>query len=407
MELNPVFSVSELNEYVGTLLTMDDNLANLSVRGEISGLRKQSSGHIYFVLKDAESQVRCVMFKQNVLRLRFIPRDGMQVTISGYASLYERDGSFQVYAVSLAKEGEGDLYRQYLRQKEELERLGWFDAEHKKAIPSLPRCVGVVTSPTGAALQDIKKVLSRRFSNMPLVLYPSLVQGDGAEDELSAAINKASREKRCDVLIVGRGGGSMEDLWAFNLMKVVQSVHECEIPVISAVGHETDFTLTDFVADLRAPTPSAAAELAVPELDALLNRLASVGDRLMSAVQTGIMRKRERLSMCAADKAFVKVEHKLDGLRQRLSTDKDLLIRAAVSASTARRASIELMYGKLSAYDPKRTLMRGFAFVTDEGGAVVAKAEGIDGGQALNVNFIDGAINVIVKDVGKADGRNV
>ena len=279
-ELKPVFTVSELNEYVDLMLSRDPFMGELTVTGEISAFKRHTSGHLYFTLKDDAASVRCVMFRPNALRLSFFPKDGMSVRIEGRAGLYGRDGSFQVYAERMEKTGDGALYQKFLALREELKGRGWFDESLKKPIPFLPRAVGVVTSGTGAAIEDIRNVIARRFPNMPIRLYPVAVQGEKAAGEIAAAIRQADRERRCDVLIVGRGGGSLEDLWAFNEEIVVAAVHDCTLPVISAVGHEIDFSLTDFAADLRAPTPSAAAELAVPELGKLKDGLAQSRDRL-------------------------------------------------------------------------------------------------------------------------------
>ncbi|NLI52737.1 MAG: exodeoxyribonuclease VII large subunit, partial [Clostridiales bacterium] len=278
--LTPVFRVGELNEYVSTLLSSDPNLAQLRVSGEISGFKRHSSGHLYFSLKDESALVRCVMFRQQAMRLNFQPQDGMQVLLYGRAALYEKDGSFQLYANYLKKSGEGELYLRFLALKQELEERGWFDAARKRPIPFLPRRVGVVTSGTGAAVQDIINIIRRRFPRMPIVLASVRVQGQGAAEEIADAIRKMNEAEAADVLIVGRGGGSMEDLWAFNEPAVAEAIVQSRIPVVSAVGHETDFTIADFAADLRAPTPSAAAELAVPEMEACYEGVRQLGERM-------------------------------------------------------------------------------------------------------------------------------
>ncbi|MBQ3652193.1 MAG: exodeoxyribonuclease VII large subunit, partial [Clostridia bacterium] len=324
-ELKPVFTVSELNEYVDLMLTHDPYLGELTVTGEISAFKRHTSGHLYFTLKDDAASVRCVMFRPNALRLNFFPKDGMSVRIEGRAGLFSRDGSFQVYAERMEKTGDGALYQKFLALREELRQRGWFEESLKKPIPFLPRAVGVVTSGTGAAIEDIRNVISRRFPNMPILLYPVSVQGEKAAGEIAAAIRKADEEQRCDVLIVGRGGGSLEDLWAFNEEIVVAAVHACSLPVISAVGHEIDFSLTDFASDLRAPTPSAAAELAVPEYATLSDRLAQDWDRLRSALLNGIARKKDRLELIVHRRGGMLAEQRLQQEQQRLDQCQEAL----------------------------------------------------------------------------------
>ena len=324
-DLKPVFTVSELNEYVDLMLSHDPYMGELTVTGEISAFKRHTSGHLYFTLKDDAASVRCVMFRPNALRLSFFPKDGMSVRIEGRAGLFGRDGAFQVYAERMEKTGDGALYQKFLALREELRRRGWFDEAGKKPIPFLPQAVGVVTSGTGAAIEDIRNVIARRFPNMPIVLYPVAVQGEKAAGEIASAIRQADRERRCDVLIVGRGGGSLEDLWAFNEEVVVAAVHDCGLPVISAVGHEIDFSLTDFAADLRAPTPSAAAELAVPELGKLVDRLSQSRDRLRSALLHGVERKKDRLELLIRRRGGLAAEQRLQQEQQRLDQCRDAL----------------------------------------------------------------------------------
>ena len=273
-----VLSVTQLNEYVSTLIRNDMLLGSVSIRGEISGFKRHSSGHIYFSMKDESSVVRCVMFRQNAMSLDRSIGDGMQVTASGYASLYTRDGQFQFYVKSIEREGEGELYRRFAMLKTRLEAQGLFAKEHKKPIPMLPKCLGVVTSATGAAIQDIINITRRRYPAMDILLSPASVQGAGAAKEIADAIRLLDGSGKADVIIVGRGGGSIEELWAFNEEIVAKAIYACKTPIVSAVGHETDFTIADFAADLRAPTPSAAAELCVPEYEALNDELEYMRD---------------------------------------------------------------------------------------------------------------------------------
>ncbi len=395
-ELKPVFTVSELNEYVDLMLGHDPYLGELTVTGEISAFKRHTSGHLYFTLKDDAASVRCVMFRPNALRLSFFPKDGMSVRIEGRAGLYGRDGSFQVYAERMEKTGDGALYQKFLALREELKQRGWFDESLKKPIPFLPRAVGVVTSGTGAAVQDIRNVIARRFPNMPILLYPVTVQGEKAAGEIAAAIRGADEERRCDVLIVGRGGGSLEDLWAFNEEVVVAAVHDCSLPVISAVGHEIDFSLTDFAADLRAPTPSAAAELAVPEYDKLKDRLAQSRDRLRSALVHGIERKKDRLELLIRRRGGLLTEQRLMQEQQRLDQCRDALEEGMERQLQKRRDALFTMKTRLTAADPLGALDRGFALVCRGEGSIVRRASETAVGEGLVLRFRDGRVQADV-----------
>ncbi|MBR0357484.1 MAG: exodeoxyribonuclease VII large subunit [Clostridia bacterium] len=395
-ELKPVFTVSELNEYVDLMLSRDPFMSELTVTGEISAFKRHTSGHLYFTLKDDTASVRCVMFRPNALRLSFFPKDGMSVRIEGRAGLFGRDGSFQVYAERMEKTGDGALYQKFLALREELKGRGWFDESLKKPIPFLPRAVGVVTSGTGAAIEDIRNVIARRFPNMPIVLYPVSVQGERAAGEIAAAIRRADQERRCDVLIVGRGGGSLEDLWAFNEEIVVAAVHECGLPVISAVGHEIDFSLTDFAADLRAPTPSAAAELAVPELGKLSDRLALSRDRLRSALLHGLERKRDRLELLIRRRGALLAEQRLEKEQQRLDQCLDALQEGIERRLQQRQDGLLTLGARLKAADPLGALDRGFALVYGPRGKIVRRAAEPSVGDGLVLTFRDGRVQAEV-----------
>jgi exodeoxyribonuclease VII large subunit len=395
-ELKPVFTVSELNEYVDLMLSRDPFMGELTVTGEISAFKRHTSGHLYFTLKDDAASVRCVMFRPNALRLSFFPKDGMSVRIEGRAGLYGRDGSFQVYAERMEKTGDGALYQKFIALREELKGRGWFDESLKKPIPFLPRAVGVVTSGTGAAIEDIRNVIARRFPNMPIRLYPVAVQGEKAAGEIAAAIRQADRERRCDVLIVGRGGGSLEDLWAFNEEIVVAAVHDCTLPVISAVGHEIDFSLTDFAADLRAPTPSAAAELAVPELGKLKDGLAQSRDRLCSALRHGVERKRDRLELLIRRRGALLTEQRLMQEQQRLDTCRDALEEGIEGRLQRQRDALATVGARLKAADPLGALDRGFALVFDERNDLVRRADDTTVGEGLTLRFRDGRVQAHV-----------
>ena len=269
------FSVSELNGYIKRIIESNRTLASVTVKGEISNFTAHRSGHFYFSLKDSEGQIKAVMFRSRAQTLRFMPESGMKVIVHGSVSVYERDGVYQLYASSIQPDGIGALYLAYEQLKEKLYKNGIFDPAHKMPLPKYPEKIGVITSPTGAAVRDIINVLKRRYPIASIYLYPSLVQGDGAEEDLIKAVDYFDRSNLCDVIIIGRGGGSIEDLWAFNSEKLAMRIFDCKIPIISAVGHETDFTICDFVADMRAPTPSAAAEISAPDIAELLLRLDS------------------------------------------------------------------------------------------------------------------------------------
>ena len=408
-ELKPVFTVSELNEYVDLMLSRDPFVGELSVTGEISAFKRHTSGHLYFTLKDDAASVRCVMFRPNALRLSFFPKDGMSVRIEGRAGLFGRDGSFQVYAERMEKTGDGALYQKFLTLREELKGRGWFDESLKKPIPFLPRAVGVVTSGTGAAIEDIRNVITRRFPNMPIVLYPVAVQGERAAGEIAAAIQRADEERRCDVLIVGRGGGSLEDLWAFNEEIVVAAVHECRLPVISAVGHEIDFSLTDFAADLRAPTPSAAAELAVPELSKLFDRLIQDRDRLRSALVHGVERKRDRLELIVRRRGGLAAEQRLMQAQQRLDQCRDALEEDTNRYLQRQKDALTMIRARLQGNDPLGALDRGFALVYDHEGDILRRAEETTVGQGIVLRFRDGNVNANVteRDIYEQEGKDL
>lgn len=394
-----VFSVSELNAYVGALLAADERLRSLTVRGEISGFKRHSSGHLYFSLKDESALVRCVMFKGQALRLGFRPEDGMQVRAQGYVALYARDGSFQLYVQALEREGAGALYARFLALRQQLEREGYFDPAHKKPIPFLPRCVGVVTSGTGAAIQDVMQIIGRRFPKMPVCLCPVKVQGEGAAQEIAAGIREMNRQRAADVLIVGRGGGSIEDLFAFNEPAVAKAIYESELPVISAVGHETDFTIADFVADLRAPTPSAAAELAVPAYEECAAALASLGARLAASLGAGLTRRRDRLALLLHGAGFAAPQRRLADARFALDAARQSLERGAEQRLLAERHRLAQLGGKLAALDPDAVLGRGYAVVRTAEGAVLSSVDDARAGMEISVRLRDGSLSAAVNDI--------
>lgn len=401
--LTPVFRVSELNEYVSLVLSGDPNLADLRVSGEISGFKRHSSGHLYFSLKDENALVRCVMFRQQAMRLTFQPQDGMQVLLYGRASLYEKDGSFQLYANYLKKSGEGELYLRFLAMKREMEERGWFDEAHKRPIPFLPRRVGVITSGTGAAVQDIFNIIQRRFPRMPIVLASVRVQGAGAAEEIAKAIDEMNRRNAADVLIVGRGGGSMEDLWAFNEPVVAEAIYKSTIPVISAVGHETDFTIADFVADLRAPTPSAAAELCVPEMDACYEAVRLQSERMRRALNARLERMRANVKIFASAKAFRLLENRLMSERQSLDGIRERALRGAREQIHTARTELMRIRAQLAALDPSAVLERGYAILTGMDGRALGGAADLQAGDAVNIRMHDGMAGAKIETVIRTD----
>ncbi|MEA4913889.1 MAG: exodeoxyribonuclease VII large subunit [Christensenella sp.] len=403
--ITPVFRVSELNEYVSLVLSNDPNLCDLRVSGEISGFKRHSSGHLYFSLKDENALVRCVMFRQQAMRLNFQPQDGMQVLLYGKASLYEKDGSFQLYANYLKKSGEGEMYLRFLKLKKELEERGWFDEARKRPIPFLPRKIGVVTSGTGAAVQDILNIISRRFPRMPVVVASVRVQGTGAAEEIAKAIRQMNQKNAADVLIVGRGGGSMEDLWAFNEPIVAEAIFESEIPVISAIGHETDFTIADFVADLRAPTPSAAAELAVPEMDAVYEAVHLQSRRMSRALQSRVERMRANVKLFASAKAFRLMENRLMSERQSLDNARELAYRGVKERIASARVELNQLLAQLRALDPSAVLERGYAILTDENGRAIGGVASMQTGDRVAICMHDGMADARIEHVRKEAGN--
>jgi exodeoxyribonuclease VII large subunit len=393
-------SVAQLNRYVAALLEQDSQLNPVLVKGELSGFKSYASGHLYFTLKDEEAAVSCVMFRNQAVRLRFKPVDGLKVLVTAKASLYDRDGRFQLYVSEMTVQGLGDLFLAYEQLKKKLEAEGLFAAEHKKKLPLLPRAIGVVTSPSGAVIRDIIQVLSRRFPNFRLILQPVAVQGEGAAQQIAAAINRFNRLGNVDVLIVGRGGGSLEDLWAFNEEIVARAVYASDIPVISAVGHETDFTICDFAADLRAPTPSAAAELAMPvrrEQEAMLRQFRN---RLGQALGHRLQSQEQRLTHLRASRVFRQPFDLLN--RRRLDCDR--LIQALQTSMAQKTALAErrfsILAGKLDALSPLKVLARGFGLVRSaRDGRPLASTALVNPGDRVDVQLCDGVLGCEVLNV--------
>ena len=404
METCYVVSVSQANEYVNSLLQQDALLHNLGIRGEISGFKRHSSGHLYFSLKDEGALIRCVMFRQNAMSCTFRPADGMQITAYGDISLYVRDGQYQFYVRSMEQQGEGELYRRFLMQKNRLQAKGYFNPERKKALPYLPKRIGVVTSETGAVFQDIKNVSRRRFPRMNIVLCPARVQGEGAAQEIAAAINSLDASGLVDVIIVGRGGGSMEDLWAFNEEVVADAIYRCHTPVVSAVGHETDFTIADFTADLRAPTPSAAAELCVPEFSTLSEQILRLNLQLEKNVYQLISDRRTALKALMDSQALAKPAHLLAMSRQHLDIVQTRLQEGVSSALRTEQERLSKVTTTLSALSPYAVLERGYAIVRDAAGHSIDSARDLTEGQQAELVFRDGNAGILIEKISLKKG---
>jgi len=397
-EISKALSVTELNAFIKKLLDGNKTLSGVSVTGEISNLKDHGSGHLYFSLKDYGAQIRAVMFRFQRAKLKFIPEDGMKVTVHGSVSVYEQTGTVQIYVNSMEPDGIGALYLAYEQLKERLAAEGLFNEEHKKPIPSYPHRIGVITSPSGAAIRDIINVTNRRYPMADIFIYPSLVQGDGAEANLIAALDYFEATRLVDVIIIGRGGGSIEDLWAFNSEKLARRIFDAETPVISAVGHETDFTICDFVSDMRAPTPSAAAEIAVPDIRELILRIDDMGDRLASALIRATARKRERLDLISQSLIFDSPELIFDSNREELSKLQSAATAAIEDTVLNNKNKLSLLSEKADAMSPLSVLKRGYTVCEDEYGDI-ASAKKLKAGDGLKIILSDGALSATVNEV--------
>lgn len=383
------FTVSELNGYIKRIFENDRTLTGVSVKGEISNFINHRSGHLYFSLKDAEGQIRAVMFKSSAMRLKFIPENGMKVILFGSVSVYQKDGSYQLYVNSMEPDGIGALYLAYERLKEKLSLEGLFSEEYKKPIPQFPEKIGVITSPSGAAVRDIINVTGRRFPVANLYIYPSLVQGEGAEDNLIEALEYFEKSRLVDVIIIGRGGGSIEDLWAFNGERLARKIFEASIPIISAVGHETDFTICDFVADLRAPTPSAAAELAVPDIRELAMRLDGAYERSSSALIYMAERWRERLTSLINNSIFRCDEPKFLEKKNALDNLKEKIIKALEINIMAQKSRFMPLLEKANALNPLSVLARGYTIV-EKNSKLVRSVRDLGKDDEIKIRLSDG-----------------
>ncbi len=400
MQNTLVLSVSQLNRYIKMNFDADENLANIFISGEISNFTNHyRTGHLYFTLKDDSAAVRAVMFNSSAKRLKFMPEDGMKVIARGRVSVYEALGQYQLYVDDMQPDGVGALNLAYEQLKEKLQKEGLFSELHKKPLPPYPEKVGVITSPTGAAVRDIINVLGRRFPYAEIVFCPVLVQGEGAHLQLTDAVNLFNSERAADVIIIGRGGGSIEDLWEFNDEGLARAVYNSEIPVISAVGHETDFTICDFVADMRASTPSAAAELAVPDANELQYALSALKNRMFLNVSSGIADRRSRLEYLTSKGALKSPDEMLSNRSQRLDTAFSKMLSSYENRIGGKKVEFISAATALSKLDPMSVLMRGFAFVSDKSGKNVYSSQALAKGDKINVRFHDGSAVCEVKEI--------
>lgn len=396
-----VYTVGQINSYIKNMFAQDFLLNELSVKGEVSNCKYHSSGHIYFTLKDEKGTISCVMFAGNRSGLAFRMMEGMQVVVKGAIDVYERDGKYQMYAKSILKDGAGELYERFERLKQDLLERGMFAPEYKKQIPAFVKTVGVVTASTGAAVRDIINIVSRRNPYVQIILYPALVQGDAAAESIVRGIH-ALEKKQVDVMIVGRGGGSIEDLWAFNEEKVAQAVFDCSIPVISAVGHETDTTIIDYVADMRAPTPSAAAELAVYDVSLFLAQLEGMRLSLNRQIQGVIRLSRARLQ---ASEAGLKMNSPMGRIRENRTYALSLEERLTLSMKnriTKDRHRLAIYIEKIKGLSPLDKLNQGYSYVSDENGKTVTDVDKISSGDRLQIYVKNGRIDAAVMETHKS-----
>lgn len=394
-----VLSVSQLNEYIRGKLDSDALLNGIAVRGEISNYKVYPSGHHYFTLKDEASALKCVMFKGNALRLRFRPDNGVKVIAMGKISVYPRDGVYQLYCTAMAMDGIGDLYAAFEQLKAKLSAQGLFDPAHKKPIPKYPKVIGIVTSSAGAAIHDILRILRKRYPLCEVRLLPVRVQGAEAPGEIAAAIRYANHYCLADLLIVGRGGGSIEDLWAFNDERVAHAIYDSHIPVISAVGHEPDVTISDYVADLRAATPSNAAELAVPDQDALRQNLDAMSDSMVSVLNRQLKSARQHLNVLSRSAALQSPAGYLNQKRKNLELLKNRLTAAENRNMDRKKQQFIRLTSKLDAMSPLKVLTRGYSIAMTEDNQVITSAAQVQPGDVVKVSLRDGFITTQVREV--------
>ena len=421
---NSYFSVYEVNSYIKDIFEEDIILNDIKISGEISNYTHHSSGHMYFTLKDDKAKINCVMFKTDTLSLKFRPQNGNKVLVRGRISVYERDGKYQVYCKSMQPDGVGRLYEEYELLKQKLELEGLFDVARKKSLPFFPKKIGVVTSPTGAVIKDIINVSTNRFKGVNIVLYPCKVQGEGSEESIIKGINYFNSRDDIDVVIIGRGGGSIEELWSFNGESLARCIYASKIPIVSAVGHETDFTIADFVSDYRASTPSHAAEIVVPSLEELSYKVNSLGDKILSLQKRGIKFRKDNIlsyekmlslkspnrklldNMQYVDVLYDKIlkgfSYKIKNNRKTIDDFQRNLSLGLEKHFSIKKHRYSIAISKLEALSPIGVLKRGYTF-TESNNKVVNSIKNIKEGDTLNVNMIDGEIICKVESVMEGD----
>lgn len=393
-----VLSITQLTEYIRGRLDDDPFLGQVAVRGEISNYKVYPSGHHYFTLKDEGAALKCVMFKGNTMRLRFRPDNGMKVIAMGKVTVYPRDGAYQLYCAAMAMDGVGDLYAAFEQLKKKLAAQGLFDPAHKKPLPKYPGTIAIVTSSAGAAVHDMLRILRKRYPLTKVRLLPVRVQGAEAPGEIAAAIRYANRYRLADLLIVGRGGGSIEDLWAFNDELVAHAIYESEIPVISAVGHEPDVTISDYVADLRAATPSNAAELAVPDQDALRQNLDAMSSAMASALSRQLKAARQHLNVLSQSPALRSPTGYIEQREKSLELLKNRLVAAQNQSITRKNQRYIAAVSKLDAMSPLKVLTRGYSMAQTEAGEVLRSVRQVELGERISVLLSDGKLSATVMD---------
>jgi exodeoxyribonuclease VII large subunit len=396
--MSNIYTITQVNTYIKNLFIKDYNLNNIYIKGEVSNCKYHSSGHIYFTLKDTGGQMACVMFAGQRGGLDFTLKEGQSVIALGQISVYERDGKYQLYAKEIIEEGLGLLYQKYEQLKEMLEKEGLFQTEHKKQIPAYPKAIGIVTARTGAAIQDIINIAGRRNPYVQLYLYPAQVQGEGAAKTIVAGI-KVLEKKGVDTIIVGRGGGSIEDLWAFNEEIVARAIYQCSIPIISAVGHETDVTIADFVSDLRAPTPSAAAELAVPDLRALLYEMDKIKNTLNRSISVKVSLSRKELESLNLRLEHLSPIYQIRQKRQQLMDNEQMLLQLINRKVTARRHMLELYIEKFEGLSPLKKLNKGYSLVVNKENRIINSITKTTAGDVLRISVTDGDIIAKVSEL--------
>ena len=386
---NFAISVTQLNSYIKGKIADDEYLNNVLVKGEISNFKNHYTGHMYFTLKDENSLIKCVMFKSYAQKLDFMPKDGMKVFVLGSVSVYERDGVYQIYAKAMQEDGVGALYKKYEELKQKLDKEGYFAEEHKQKIPKMPKVIGVLTSQTGAVIRDIINVSTRRNPNVNIKLYPVPVQGEGAAEKIVHGIKFMNENNIADVLILARGGGSLEDLWPFNEEIVAQAIYDSKIPIISAVGHETDFSISDFVADLRAPTPSAAAELAVPDIYEVKQKINSYQTRLRTTLIKKVEIMRLRYEKCMQSRIFKEPLRDINDKYLKIETFVKRLENTIKTKQKEEKTKYLELISKLDALSPLKTLTRGYA-IAEKNGKIIKSVNEVNIGDKIDIRFKDG-----------------